>query len=96
MAHGMADNLLTSVVRAWDREKSIYIAPAMNTLMFEHPATHEHLAKLNEWYYKLRVINPVSKVLACGDSGLGAMAPIEEIVKTLIEVRNGSQAKPGW
>ncbi|MDO8583590.1 MAG: flavoprotein [bacterium] len=84
LAHGRADNLLTAVVRAWDMKKPLVLAPAMNTKMWEHPATAEHLATLKRWYGDaLHVIPPVSKMLACGDEGMGAMAPIETIVEAL-------------
>lgn len=46
LALGMCDNCLTSIWRAWDRSKPCLIAPAMNTLMWEHPATARHLALL--------------------------------------------------
>lgn len=82
LANGLCDNLLTCVLRAWDRGRPVIIAPAMNTKMWEHPATAEHLAKLKEWY-DLRLVAPVAKKLACGDTGIGAMAPIEAIVKAI-------------
>ena len=81
LANGLADNLLTSVARAWDTTKPVVIAPAMNTLMWEHPATNEHLSKLIRWYPALRILHPVVKILACGDTGVGALAPIETIVE---------------
>lgn len=81
-ASGICDNLLTCVLRAWDRGKPVVIAPAMNTKMWDHPATAEHLAKLRQWY-DLRLVAPVAKKLACGDVGVGAMAGIEEIVKAI-------------
>jgi len=81
-ANGICDNLLTCVLRAWDRKKPVIIAPAMNTKMWEHPATAEHLAKLKEWY-DLRLVPPVERKLACGDTGVGAMADIAEIVKVI-------------
>lgn len=83
IAHGMCDNLLTSVVRAEDRSKPIVLAPAMNTMMWEHPATAEHLATLTRWYPRLTVVAPVAKHLACGDNGIGAMAPIEAIIHAI-------------
>lgn len=83
LANGMCDNLLTSVARAWHRERLIVIAPAMNTRMWEHPATQEHLAKLHGWYPHLTVIQPVERRLACGDVGIGAMAPIETIADAI-------------
>ena len=81
IANGITDNLLTSVVRAWDRDKKIIIAPAMNTHMWEHPATKEHLAVIRRWYPHLMIINPISKALECGDVGIGAMAEIAQIVE---------------
>jgi phosphopantothenoylcysteine decarboxylase len=84
LAAGRADNLLTSVARAWDRERPFLVAPAMNTLMWTHPATAEHLATLQRWYGdKFGLIAPVAKRLACGDTGIGALAPIEDLVATV-------------
>lgn len=73
LAHGLSDNLVTCVARAWDpRAKPLLVAPAMNTLMWEHGATSEHVAKLESW--GIRIVPPVAKELACGDVGIGAMA----------------------
>jgi len=84
MANGLSDNMLTCVARAWDRKKPLVVAPAMNTKMWEHPATQEHLAKLGQWY-DLTVVGPVAKKLACGDIGVGAMAGFDDIVKAVNE-----------
>src|SRR5438552_3021572 len=46
IANGLADNCLTCVCRAWDLTKRIVLAPAMNTLMWEHPATRRHLLQI--------------------------------------------------
>jgi phosphopantothenoylcysteine decarboxylase len=46
LAHGMADNCLTCVYRAWDMKRPIVLAPAMNTLMWEHPATERNLLQV--------------------------------------------------
>ncbi|OGN07687.1 MAG: hypothetical protein A3B86_02525 [Candidatus Yanofskybacteria bacterium RIFCSPHIGHO2_02_FULL_38_22b] len=81
IASGITDNLLTSIVRAWDRNKKIIIAPAMNTHMWDHPATKEHLAVLIRWYPHFVIIDPVVKTLECGDVGVGAMAEIGQIVE---------------
>lgn len=85
LAIGLADNLLTSVARAWDPQKPLILAPAMNTLMWKHPATNEHLERLKGWYPRLRLVMPVEKELACGDIGVGAMAHIDEIVRIVSE-----------
>jgi phosphopantothenoylcysteine decarboxylase len=45
---GLCDNLLTCVYRAWDSSRPVVLAPAMNTLMWEHPATVRHLRQLLE------------------------------------------------
>ena len=63
LANGLADNLLTSVTRAWDfkKMKPILIAPAMNTMMWEHPVTNQHLETLSNWGYT--IVPPISKTL---------------------------------
>ncbi len=82
LAHGRCNNLLTCLVRAWNREKPVLLAPAMNTNMWEHPATAEHLEKLGQWH-RLQTINPIEKSLACGDVGMGAMAEVGEICEVV-------------
>ena len=77
MANGLCDNLLTCVVRAWDFSKPLVVAPAMNTAMWVSPFTAKHLDKLSE--LGVHVIQPVSKTLACGDVGVGAMAPVRDV-----------------
>jgi phosphopantothenoylcysteine decarboxylase len=46
LANGLCDNCLTCVWRAWDTTRPVILAPAMNTLMWEHPLTSSHLRKL--------------------------------------------------
>src|SRR5438876_246416 len=46
LANGLADNCLTCVWRAWDPGRPVVLAPAMNTLMWQHPATARHLRQL--------------------------------------------------
>ncbi len=77
IAVGIADTLLLSVARAWDYSRPLIVAPAMNTMMWEHPITREHLAKLESW--GVRVVSPVAKELACADVGMGAQASAETI-----------------
>ena len=50
----------------------------MNTEMYNHPLTERQLDQLREW--KVRVIEPVEKVLACGDVGKGALPPVDSVV----------------
>lgn len=73
--------------------KGIMVAPAMNTAMWNHPATAKHLSVLEEeWNVKnggwFEVLRPMEKELACGDIGSGAMKDWNEIVD-MIELRLG-------
>ncbi|CAD7701470.1 unnamed protein product [Ostreobium quekettii] len=79
VSHGLCDNLLTSVVRAWDFEKPLLVAPAMNTCMWDSKFTTEQLQRLRN--LGVGVIPPVVKTLACGDTGTGALAEPEVIVE---------------
>ncbi|KAL6075936.1 Flavin prenyltransferase-like [Balamuthia mandrillaris] len=85
LAAGINDNLVTCVSRAWDVKRPFLVAPAMNTLMWEHPHTQRHLSTLQRDMHA-HVIPPVRKVLACKDVGMGAMASVHDIVKTVKEV----------
>lgn len=83
MALGMSDNLLTCVVRAWPVHKPLFVAPAMNTDMWDKPVTLRHLAALKADFQSFHIIEPQEKVLACGDTGVGAMADIQGIVAAI-------------
>lgn len=78
MTYGLCDNLLTSIYRAWDWNKQIVVAPSMNTMMWENSPTPEQIRNLRS---EVKVCRPISKELACGDTGEGAMARIEDIVE---------------
>jgi len=84
LSNGMSDNLLTSVTRAWDFSKKIYVAPAMNTKMWEHPVTSSQLGTLKSWGYE--VIEPIEKMLACKTFGMGAMAEVSTIAKQIVKL----------
>lgn len=77
IAGGLCDNLLTCIVRAWDYNKPLYVAPAMNTFMWNNPFTKRHLESIDE--LGIYLIPPITKRLACGDFGNGAMAEPSEI-----------------
>lgn len=82
MANGLCDDLLTSIFLA-TLNKPVFIAPAMNTSMLEHPMTQNNLKELNSLKH-ISFIDPESGELACGDHGSGKLAHIEKI-KTIIE-----------
>jgi phosphopantothenoylcysteine decarboxylase len=50
--------------------------------MWEHPNTQTHLQKIND-VYRATVVPPIAKKLACGETGIGAMALIEDIAATV-------------
>ena len=83
---GMCDSLLLCVLRAWDysskEEKQLVCAPAMNTSMYLHPFTQPQLRILEEML-RFKILPPVEKQLMCGDTGVGAMMEVEDIVAAL-------------
>lgn len=85
LSKGIADNILTQTALAFD--KTLLIAPAANTNMIEHHYTVGSLKMLG--VNEVRIINPQSKLLACGDEGNGALAePLDilfQTVKALLE-----------
>lgn len=140
LAHGLCDDALSCVARAWDfghcecyddksgtgtgsdddgtrsssssgRGKPVLLAPAMNTAMWEHPLTAQQLQTVqsfagcctstsstsqsdnnnsnkqqqpnNESNNLVRIVPPQSKLLACGEVGVGAMASVDAIVQAV-------------
>lgn len=82
IANGLCDNLMTSVIRAWDLSKTCYFAPAMNSHMWENPLTLQHRTVLKS-QLKFKEICPIQKELICGDIGNGAMASVATIVSLI-------------
>ena len=79
LAHGIADDMLTTTVMACKCKK--IISPAMNTNMYENPVVQDNLKILKHYGYE--VIEPASGYLACGDTGAGKM-PEPETLKEYI------------
>ena len=74
----------TCVARAWDFNKPLLLAPAMNTHMWFHPLTAQQLATVQSFGPStVQLISPVSKILACGDLGAGAMAAVSDIAEAV-------------
>ncbi|KAF8194224.1 flavoprotein [Pholiota molesta] len=92
IAHGLCDNLATSLMRALSPTTPTYIFPAMNTLMYEHPLTAEHL-RIIEDIVGYNVVGPIGKKLACGDIGVGAMTEWKDIVKLVVDKFHLSKAE---
>lgn len=82
MAQGIADDLLSTSYLAFDGP--VLIAPAMNTKMYQHPATQKNLEILRE--RGVHVLPTGSGRLACGTSGEGKLLPWEEIVEKILDI----------
>ena len=80
LAHGLADDMLTTTILACRCPK--LIAPAMNTNMYENPVTQDNLALLR--HYGWEVIEPASGRLACGAVGKGKLPEPEEILQYIL------------
>ena len=79
LSSGASDDLASTVILASDKE--IYLAPAMNVRMWEHPSTKENINKLKNYGYK--IIGPDIGDMACGEFGKGKMSEPNEIVKQI-------------
>jgi len=79
MAHGLADEFLTTLCLAF--AGPVVVAPAMNVNMWQHAATQANLETLRKRGY--RIVEPGSGYLACGMTGLGRLAEPEEIVAAI-------------
>lgn len=80
ISHGFADNLLTNCVRAWDFDKRMDIALAMNTQMYKSPLTTQQTNTMTKLGALIHA--PVVKKLVCGVEGIGAMAQIDDILNS--------------
>lgn len=81
MANGIADDTLSTMLLASD--VPALIAPAMNPAMYANPAVQENIAKLKA--RGVRFIGPAEGEVACGETGRGRLAPVEDIVSAVKE-----------
>jgi len=79
LSTGSSDDLASTVILASD--KDIFLTPAMNVRMWEHPSTKENLNKLKDFGFK--IIGPEVGDMACGEFGEGKMTEPNEIVKQI-------------
>jgi len=79
LSAGSSDDLASTVILASD--KDIFLAPAMNVRMWEHPSTKQNLTKLKSYGYK--IIGPEVGDMACGEFGEGKMTEPKEIFQTI-------------
>ncbi len=81
MASGQANDLATATLLA--SNKPLLVAPAMNTMMWNHAATKRNLKQIKS--DGAQIIEPASGMLACGEVGEGRMAAVETIVEKILE-----------
>ena len=79
LAHGMADDLLTTLCLA--RDCPLMIAPAMNRQMWENPATQRNLSLLRQ--DGIKIVGPASGEQACGEIGMGRMLEADELAEAV-------------
>jgi phosphopantothenoylcysteine decarboxylase/phosphopantothenate--cysteine ligase len=91
MATGIADDLATTLLLATDTP--ILVAPAMNVVMWEHPATQHNLSVLVE--RGVHVVGPASGELACGETGAGRMEEPEAILAAILALVGRGRALAG-
>ena len=80
LAHGIADDMLTTTIMACRCKK--FISPAMNTNLFENPIVQDNLKILEHYGYE--VIDPAVGYLACGDTGAGKMPEPETLLNYIL------------
>lgn len=81
LAHGIADDMLTTTVLACKCKK--IIAPAMNTQMYENPVTQDNIKLLE--HYGMEVITPATGLLACKDVGPGKMPECDVLLEYILK-----------
>ena len=79
LAAGFADDLLTTVCLATPAK--IILAPAMNKIMWEHPALQNNIQKIQSYGYQ--ILFPENGLQACGDEGVGRMQEPQQIFDAL-------------
>jgi len=84
LAHGLADDALSTVALALRPEAKVVIAPAMNGKMWLHPATQANVKLLIS--RGVEFIGPDQGMLACGYEGLGRLWPVEKIVEIILKM----------
>lgn len=85
LASGLGDDPVGTLFLAWElKQKPWLIAPAMNAMMWEHPATTASLAKLRDW--GVRVLDPVDGPHACGEGGAGRLLEPEQIAAEVLAI----------
>ena len=89
ISYGMADDLASTIVLAAD--KNIFLAPAMNVRMWEHPSNKKNIKKLRNFGYQ--IIGPEIGDMACGEFGEGKMTEPQSILNFLNDYFKSTKKK---
>jgi phosphopantothenoylcysteine synthetase/decarboxylase len=91
MAHGLADDLVSTLALSACGACDILVTPAMNTRMWEAPATQANMTTLRE--RGVQVVGPGEGNLACGTTGVGRMADVPDILTAITNLLEGHTPK---
>ncbi|KAG7880100.1 hypothetical protein KL937_002327 [Ogataea polymorpha] len=90
IAMGLCDNLLTNVVRAWNTQYPIILAPAMVSFAYTSPVTKRHAKTIKEDMKWIEILKPTEKVVSSyGEIGMGGMMDWNEIVDKIVQKLGG-------
>ncbi len=90
LAHGMAEDALSTLVLAWPG--SLIVAPAMNPTMYENPFVTQNIKRLVAVGH--HVIQPTEGRTACGDLGIGRLAPVDDILEVIETSQGRTKGRP--
>lgn len=82
LATGSCGDFLGSIFLAWRQNRPVLMFPAMNTMMWHHEFTQEHITKLHKLPY-VRVVDPAAGLLVCGDEGAGKLMEVDALADTI-------------
>ncbi|RPB18915.1 flavo protein [Terfezia boudieri ATCC MYA-4762] len=85
MVGGRVNGLLGGVVRTWDVEKSMVVAPAMDAFMWKHPMTGVHVNALKGSFDWVKVLEPVEQSFLPVDGGMDVMAGWRDVVEYVVK-----------
>jgi phosphopantothenoylcysteine decarboxylase/phosphopantothenate--cysteine ligase len=90
-AHGFADDIVSALFLAWEPHKPYVIAPAMNTQMYNNPATQRNLRTVSRG--KVTVLSTGTGNLACGEVGEGRLLEPKDILEALAKLSEPTKGK---
>lgn len=92
IANGIADDMLSTTLMALSCP--VVIAPAMNSRMYENPFVQANIQRLRDHGYVF--VEPEEGLLACGDTGKGRLASVDEIVEAVVHTMFSPKDLAGW